>query len=435
MAVRAGAAGHFRGNWNATIDDARHGMAEVATGWSPHECRADVSAGRPLTSAERVADLDFGPIDVAFKQALANKVRGIEAPQRAPPVKRLSVQRSSVGSTTSSLSQASSYASLNSSASGPTTSLKAALEPLQIGDQDGFVACHSCDDEVDSDEEFSASSGEETEQKAKCEKEKNQNIFQDQVDDESTASVLSFSSRKELLSFLFDPVGTGHTLTCTVVFNPSQKTWSFIQSGSGKELMTASVRRDRLKPLLPSIHFSIHWSPNCTEDTQTLPDYKELRDLRIAKVKSNLTRSSFEITKAGPKPQQKNANASFEQSDFKEKLGKVTLGMKGKVDKYRAAKLHIEKEACDTSTCMSMHTSPHLCTALGVASAASVKNTALFGDYAGSDDPCLVFGKVNRNTYTCQFKGPVNPVTAFAFCLSSICSYVTPGNPVAPTTE
>ncbi|GBG31117.1 Tubby protein-like [Hondaea fermentalgiana] len=289
-------------------------------------------------------------------------------------------------------------------------------------------------------------------------------------DDASLAKVIpeKFSNEAALRDFLLAPMESERLVKCVIMYDSTEKVWTFTNQSNGMRLMTAFKRTDGLKRLTTSMQWAISYAPRAVEDDGSMEmrsrfaswssqksskskskfNAARSQDTFIAKMKSNVNGSSFEVFDTGLNP-----SKAMGAMHARRELGAVRIE-KQQYDQYRRRvrvcipamghnrrpfskkDLMFERlaQGDDTVFPLANHAPnrpsflPRLSDFKGMALASSIKNIILHNPADKSGDVIFVCGKTSKKTFNCYFKEPMSPAMAFAITLASISSYVNPSS-------
>lgn len=273
----------------------------------------------------------------------------------------------------------------------------------------------------------------------------------------------SFASETVLKEFLLSPLESEKLVKCVIMFDNTEKVWTFINQSNGMRLMTAFKRTDGLKRLTTSMQWAISYAPRAVEGGNSLQSMGSrygswssqksgkakasavrTQDTFIAKMKSNVNGSSFEVFDTGLNP-----SKALGAMHARRELGAIRID-KQSGDQYRRKlracipamghnrrplskkELMFERLAQGDHTVFPLANHmpdrvsylPRLADFRGMALASSVKNTILHNPEDRSGEDIFVLGKTSKRTFNCYFREPMSPAMAFAISLASISSYV-----------
>ncbi|CAK9006818.1 Tubby protein-like [Durusdinium trenchii] len=140
-------------------------------------------------------------------------------------------------------------------------------------------------------------------------------------DETSLAKVIpeSFPDESAMKDFLLAPIESEKLVKCIIMFDSIEKVWTFTNQSNGVRLMTAFKRKDGLKRLTTQMQWAINFSPRAIEQDQKrksrggLASWGSMRsksgapssksaEYYLAKIKSNVGGSSFEVFDTGLNP-------------------------------------------------------------------------------------------------------------------------------------
>eukprot|EP00516_Mucochytrium_quahogii_P012134 CAMPEP_0203804390 /NCGR_PEP_ID=MMETSP0100_2-20121128/13543_1 /ASSEMBLY_ACC=CAM_ASM_000210 /TAXON_ID=96639 /ORGANISM=" , Strain NY0313808BC1" /LENGTH=515 /DNA_ID=CAMNT_0050712573 /DNA_START=132 /DNA_END=1680 /DNA_ORIENTATION=+ len=506
----ASASDHFRGTWNAPIADSQHASAEFNC-YSPERV-ACTDHNNPFDTAfGDLAAVAVREVDPHFKTQLASKMEqrrresyplagppSRQAPTRLPPTRQpapvmmqphhsptpayytvppmqspgaynydAGFQASpnpALGSPNSGyfpgnvpmmspiMPDYSSSRSLNT-LSGPQTVINDDAGWDMLFDSNGSPTPGSGknmgsvgDLSTDSDDESSIVGDENTSQQIEA------------YDDSSLGQVIpgTFDDIDTLKTFLLNPIECNDLVKCVVMYDSTEKMWTFINQSNGVQLMTAYKRKDGLKRLTTQMNWSINFSPRAVSTLNHRAEYgsfsvkrkskKKLSENYLAKMKSKRRWLKFEIFDTGLNP-----SKAVGAMHARRELGAIRFE-KMPNDAYRRRvstcvpslghnrrpqsrkELMFERLSQGDHTVFPMvnhlpgksYCLPKLYDFKGMAMQSSVKNMMLHSPKDESGDFIYVLGKTSNKTYNCYFKEPISPVMAFSMALASISSYVNP---------
>jgi len=283
-------------------------------------------------------------------------------------------------------------------------------------------------------------------------------------DETSLANIIPqlFETETMLREFLLSPLESESLVKCIIMFDPTEKVWTFTNQSNGMRLMTGFMRRDGLKRLTTQMLWAINFCPRAVEKQGSLKATRsrygswssqksskstsKTADFYLAKMKSNVNGSAFAVFDTGLNP-----SKAVGAMHARRELGAIRFE-KLSHDSYRR-----KSRAClpalghnrrpltkkeqmferlargdDTVVSLANHTPgrpmhlPRLADFNGMAMSSSVKNIIFHNPKDSSGDAVYVCGKTSKRAFNCYFKSPVSPVMAFAFALASISSYVNP---------